>query len=172
MRSYRILKNLSREFFPLMELSRLPECQEFLQHGDTTVLLHCVAVAYFSLWLIRRLHLRCNERSLVRGALLHDYFLYDWHDPDPSHRLHGFHHPARALKNAQHDMELTPLEQDIIVHHMFPLTPFPPRSREAMVVCLVDKGCGLYETLGRGTYPGLRRLMTYQYKRISAKQTD
>lgn len=74
MRSYRILKNLSREFFPLMELSRLPECQEFLQHGDTTVLLHCVAVAYFSLWLMHRLHLRCNEKSLIRGALLHDYF--------------------------------------------------------------------------------------------------
>ena len=92
MRSYRILKRLSREFYPLMELSRLPECREFVQHGDTTVLLHCVAVAYFSLWLVNFLHIRCNEKSLVRGALLHDYFLYDWHTPDPSHRLHGFHH--------------------------------------------------------------------------------
>ena len=166
MRSYPLLKSLSRELSPLLEASRLSQCQEYVQHGDTTVLLHCIAVAYFSLWLIRTLHLRCNEKSLVRGALLHDYFLYDWHDPDPSPRLHGFHHPARALENAKMDMELSSLEQDIIVHHMFPLTPFPPRSREAMVVCLVDKGCGIYETLGRGTYPGLRRLLRYQSKYI------
>ena len=159
MRSYQILKKLSRELVPLMELSRLPQCEEFLQHGDTTVLLHCVAVAYFSLWLVHRLHLRCDEQSLVRGALLHDYFLYDWHTPDPSHRLHGFHHPARALENARRDVALSPLEEDIIRHHMFPLTPKPPRSREAAVVCVVDKGCGIYETFGRGTYPGLRRLL-------------
>lgn len=57
-----------------MELSRLPECREFVQHGDTTVLLHCVAVAYFSLWLVKFLHIRCNEKSLIRGALLHDFF--------------------------------------------------------------------------------------------------
>ena len=159
MRSYRILKRLSREFYPLMELSRLPECREFVQHGDTTVLLHCVAVAYFSLWLVNFLHIRCNEKSLIRGALLHDYFLYDWHTSDPSHRMHGFHHAHRALENARADVELTPLEADIIGHHMFPLNLQPPRSREAAVVCLVDKGCGIYETFGRGTYPGLRRMI-------------
>lgn len=159
MANYKIIKLLSRELAPLMEMTRLPQCHEFLQHGDTSVLLHCIAVAYFSLWLVRKLHIQCNEKSLIRGALLHDYFLYDWHDPDPSHRLHGFHHPARALENARMDVSLTPLEEDIIVHHMFPLTVIPPKSREAMVVCLVDKGCGLYETLGRGTYPGLRRML-------------
>lgn len=162
MRNYKILKSLSRELFPLMESSRLSQCEEFLQHGDTTVLLHCIAVAYFSLLVIRILHLRCNEKSLIRGALLHDYFLYDWHTPDPSHRLHGFHHPEKALSNARQDVGLTPMEEDIIIHHMFPLTRKPPKSREAKIVCLVDKGCGLYETLGRGTYPGLRRLMAYQ----------
>lgn len=161
MRNYKILKSLSRELCPLMESSRLSQCEEFLQHGDTTVLLHCIAVAYFSLLVIRNLHLRCNEKSLIRGALLHDYFLYDWHTPDPSHRLHGFHHPEKALSNARQDVGLTPMEEDIIIHHMFPLTRKPPKSREAKIVCLVDKGCGLYEALGRGTYPGLRRLMAY-----------
>ena len=132
MRSYQILKKLSRELVPLMELSRLPQCEEFLQHGDTTVLLHCVAVAYFSLWLVHRLHLRCDEQSLVRGALLHDYFLYDWHTPDPSHRLHGFHHPARALENARRDVALSPLEEDIIRHHMFPQAAQKPRGRRGV----------------------------------------
>lgn len=33
-------------------------------------------------------------------------FLYDWHQKDPSHRLHGFHHPKTALGNAQRDYHL------------------------------------------------------------------
>ena len=100
--------------------------------------------------------LRFRRRQLLRGALLHDYFLYDWHDPDPSHRLHGFHHPARALGNALQDFSLDPVEQNIILRHMFPLTPIPPKYREAILVCLVDKGCSLYEVFARRPYSNWR----------------
>lgn len=157
----RLLRPLERQLTVLLAESRLWMSGEAIQHGDTSVLLHCIAVAYFSLWLAQRLHLRCDQDSLVRGALLHDYFLYDWHVPDESHRLHGFHHAATALKNAEADFSLTPTEQDIIRHHMFPLTPQPPRCREALLVCMVDKGCGLYETFGRNTYPMLRRVLAH-----------
>jgi uncharacterized protein len=126
-----------------------------------------MAVAYFSLKLMHVLRIPCEETSLLRGALLHDYFLYDWHTPDASHRLHGFHHPKKALENAQNDLRLTQKEADIIAHHMFPLTPKPPRCREAVAVCLVDKGCSLYETLFRNTYPGLRRLLAYRAARAA-----
>lgn len=144
----------------LIPYSRLEQCNSYLQHGDTTVLLHCIAVAYFSLRIFHALHIRYDEASLLRGALLHDYFLYDWHTPDPTHRLHGFHHAKKALKNASEDFSLTPKEQDIILHHMFPLNPAPPRCREALAVSLVDKGCSLYETLCRNTYPALRPLLS------------
>ena len=53
-------------------------------------------------------------RSLVRGALLHDYFLYDWHIPDESHKWHGVTHAGDALKNARRDFELNEIEQDMI----------------------------------------------------------
>ena len=86
-------------------------------------------------------------RALVRGALLHDYFLYDWHEKDASHRWHGFHHPAAALKNASADFGLSPRERDVIAKHMFPLTLRPPRFRESWIVCLADKWCALEETL-------------------------
>ena len=82
-----------------------------------------------------------------RGALLHDYFLYDWHDPDPSHRLHGFRHPFFALANAERDFDLTPRERNVIVRHMFPLVPVPPTCREAWIVCVADKACALRETI-------------------------
>ena len=149
---------LNRVLRQLFLSSRFPQCGSFIQHGDTTVLLHCVAVAYFSWKLLGLLKLRYDEKSLLRGALLHDYFLYDWHVPDPSHRLHGFHHAQKALKNADRDFSLTPIERDIISHHMFPLNPVPPKTKEGVVVCLVDKGCSAYETLFRKTYPRLRAL--------------
>ena len=88
-----------------------------------------------------------DRASLLRGALLHDYFLYDWHDPNPSHRLHGFRHPFFALARAEEDFELTPRERNIIVRHMFPLVPVPPTCREAWIVCLADKWCALRETV-------------------------
>lgn len=157
MRNNYLPNTLRQELYGLLGTSRLLCCDGFLQHGDTTVLLHCMAVAYFSLKLIRQLGLQCDERSLVRGALLHDYYLYDWHQSDKSHRRHGFHHAAKALQNARADVALNRREEDIILHHMFPLTPQPPRCREAAVVCLVDKVCGIYETLGRNTYPRLRQ---------------
>lgn len=125
---------------PGMEIER-----QIPQHGTTSCFLHSVAVAYVSLLLARRLHWKLDERSLVRGALLHDYFLYDWHVPDDSHRLHGFRHARRALDNARREFSLNPVETDIIVKHMFPLNLTPPRCRESAVVCCADKICAVLE---------------------------
>ena len=96
---------------------------------------------------MHRLHLKVNQRALVRGALLHDYFLYDWHTPDPAHRLHGFRHAGTALRNADRDFELNDTERDMIKKHMFPLNPAPPRFKETAVLCLADKYCALRETV-------------------------
>lgn len=121
--------------------------KRFLQHGATTVFAHSFAVACLCLYLARAFRLRVDRRALIRGALLHDYFLYDWHVRDPSHRLHGFFHPRRALENAERDFSLDPIERDVIARHMFPLTLTPPRYRESILVCCADKLCALCETL-------------------------
>ena len=130
-----------------------PEAQamkQFTQHGETTVFEHCVSVAKFSLliayFLERTLKVEVDKDSLVRGALLHDYFLYDWHVKDKSRRFHGFTHASVAAANASRDFELNDIERDIIAKHMFPLTPFPPMHREGFIVSLADKWCALAET--------------------------
>ena len=126
---------------------RLALARAAIQHGSTTVFAHCVKVACFSLFLANKLHIPVNTHALLRGALLHDYFLYDWHEKNAGHRFHGFTHPATALKNAQEEGMLTPGEKDSIARHMFPLCPIPPRCREAWLVCAADKYCALLETL-------------------------
>ena len=124
--------------------------KEHIQHGNVTVNDHVLDVARYSLALCDKLHIHCNRREMIRGALLHDYFLYDWHYPDlvNPHRLHGFYHPGRALRNASREYQLTLRERDIIKKHMWPLTLVPPVYREGWIVTAADKWCSLMETLG------------------------
>lgn len=51
-----------------------------IQHGNMTVHNHVIDVAGYSLLINKKLRIGCNKHDLIRGALLHDYFLYDWHD--------------------------------------------------------------------------------------------
>ena len=136
--------------------------QLFYQHGTVSVFDHSFAVACLGLYLVLLLGLRVDRRALVRGALLHDFFLYDWHVRDPSHRLHGFTHPRRALANARQEFLLNRVERDIIARHMFPLTPLPPRCAESAVVCAADKLCALCETV---RLHGLLARLTYAPER-------
>lgn len=122
-----------------------------IQHGVTTVRRHMIQVAMCSLWLDYRLHLHCSKRELVRGALLHDYFLYDWHSPEHCgiKNLHGIYHPGIAYNNAKKEYVLSEKERDIIVKHMWPLTFVPPKYREAWLVSMADKICSFKETINR-----------------------
>lgn len=146
------ISNLERNAFideikKLNENGQLFEMSNYIQHGNTTTLTHSLAVAYYSYLLALRLPLRFDAVSVIRGAMLHDYYLYDWHTPDISHKLHGFTHPKTALDNARKHYSLNAVEEDIIVKHMWPLTlTKAPLCREAMLVCLVDKYISSAET--------------------------
>lgn len=87
-----------------------------MQHGTMPVSSHCINVARMSVLIALKFGIRCDMRSLVRGALLHDYFLYDWHDNDHHQifRLHGFFHPGIALQNAAMEYDLSWIERDKI----------------------------------------------------------
>lgn len=121
-----------------------------IQHSDVSVKKHCMKVAYTSMAINRKLRIKCNERELTRGALLHDYFLYDWHAPEHCglKNLHGFYHPGIALKNANKEYTLSNREKNIIESHMWPLTlRHIPRCREAWVVTAADKYISTIESL-------------------------
>jgi uncharacterized protein len=128
-------------------LKRHPELREILEHplflsmsrhrhhGTVSCLAHTLQVAGMTYSLARKRGL--DHISATRGALLHDFYLYDWHTDSPG--LHGFKHPRIALRNARQHFSLNSIEENIILRHMWPLTLTPPRYRESLLVCLVDK---------------------------------
>ena len=121
-----------------------------IQHGSTTVFEHCVNVTGTCLAIADRFHIQLDRRSLIRGALLHDYFLYDWHADERWHRLHGYTHAARALYNARREFELNSIEEDMIYSHMFPLNlTHIPHYRESLILCIADKYCSTLETFSK-----------------------
>lgn len=132
------------------EDSKVQSMHGFVQHGRTSTYEHCMNVVKLSFWINKHLHLSANERALLTGALLHDFYLYDWHEKSAWHRWHGFSHPSRAWKNARRHFPMGAKEENIIRSHMWPLIPWQiPKSREAVIVCLADKCCSLYETTTR-----------------------
>ena len=104
-----------------------------------------------SLKINRKLHLRADTEVLVRGALLHDFYLYDWHQEDNGdHNWHGFIHADRAEQNAVKYFDVDGKTRHVIRSHMWPLNlSRPPRSREAWIVCVADKVVSAYETVCR-----------------------
>lgn len=115
-------------------------------HGQYSVYEHSVRVTELCIKISNRYHIPVNMRCLVRGALLHDYFLYDWHESDSSHQFHAFSHAKCALCNAERDFKLTAVERNMISAHMFPVNLTVPRYRESVILCIADKICALQET--------------------------
>lgn len=121
--------------------------KRFRQHSNVSVYAHSVSVAIMCVKIAKRLHVKTDTESLVRGALLHDYFLYDWHIADKSHRWHGFNHAKCALENAKRDFLLNDVEENMILSHMFPLNLILPKYRESVILCVADKLCATGEII-------------------------
>lgn len=153
-REHRLYHAIREDAQDILHSANFRRTRQHIQHGTMTVNSHCMAVAKCSLYFSEKLavlHIRCNRRELIRGALLHDYFLYDWHDKEhlsQRRRLHGFWHPGIALRNAEKEYELNDVQREIIKKHMWPLSVVPPTCREAWVVTTADKYCSLMETIG------------------------
>lgn len=130
--------------------------KKYGHHGTTSCFDHSVHVAYYNYLLCKKFHL--DVWSATKGGLLHDLFLYDWHDYTPSkeERLHGFEHPSKALSNSHKHFKLTRKQGDIISKHMFPLTFMPPRYWETAVIIGTDKFCSVCEVID-GKVRGRRR---------------
>ena len=134
----------------LLENKEIRQMDDYIQHGKVTTYEHCRRVTEATDALSKKLHLKhLDRKSMLRGAMMHDFYLYDWHKKDDgSHKLHGYHHAGKARDNADEILGATIKEQEIIETHMWPLTFTKiPKSREAWLVCLADKHVSMKETV-------------------------
>ncbi len=120
---------------------------EFSHHSGTTRFQHSLNVSYYNFKLCRLLHL--NARAGARAGLFHDLFFYDRreHEPVKGEGWHGVGHPKIALSNTSEMFSISELEGDMILNHMWPLSPRLPKHRETYVITLVDKFCAIAEVM-------------------------
>ncbi len=144
------LKELESYASDILNFEDYIKHKNYRQHGCVSVYEHCIFVACKSLQMADLYKLSIDRKQLVRAALLHDYFKYDWHNyarENGVHRLHGVHHPRIAAENANKDFSITTLEDNAIRAHMWPLGSAFPKSTEAWVIFFADKDCAFKETL-------------------------
>ena len=121
----------------LLEHHLVQSMSRYEQHGTTNRLDHSVQVAQYSYWVSKKLKLKLDQKSLIRGALLHE-------------GAHAFTHPETALSNAIEHFEINEKEADIILNHMWPLTITKmPSCKESFLVSAMDKYCSLKENFNR-----------------------
>jgi len=124
-----------------------------IPHHHGSVFEHSIRVAYLAYRMA--LKLRLDVVSTIRGALLHDFYLYKFKKRENKNLLaegyrHSRNHPKIARENALKYFELNAKEQDIIINHMFPVGL--PRSWEAWLTTLADKSLALMEYSNRAAY--------------------
>ena len=77
------MKNIKHQSIIMKHAEDILSCEQMdiekkcIQHGSYSVYDHSLFVTSMCITLSKKLHLNVNERALVRGALLHDFFLYD-----------------------------------------------------------------------------------------------
>lgn len=146
--------NNNKEFFNIVrDILNNKEFQKLknIKHHDTDRYDHSLRVSYYS-YLITKV-LRLNYKKTARAALLHDFFLEENDKEKVSKRLDTLiKHPKFALETASKYYNLSDLEKDIIVSHMYPVTLNPPKYIESWIVDLVDDIAFVYEKYSSVAY--------------------
>lgn len=154
----------------LIDHELVQELKNYNQHLNTTRFQHCINVSYYSYLLAKFLHL--DYVSAARGALLHDLFFYNFKDADLSGVAHSKLHPLVSIENAKKVTELNPVETDIIVKHMWPMTTIAPKYKESYIVSFVDKYCASAEVVGGAGLKKIKKMFTKLAFRSAKKEQN
>jgi len=115
-------------------------------HHESNRFQHSINVSYLSYKVAKKMGL--DYRKTARAALLHDFFFIDNHSINKINRIWTlFNHPKYALEKSLNYYELSDMEKNIIVSHMFPVGGNLPRYKESVLVVLIDDYIALLEAL-------------------------
>lgn len=149
------LKEIEDSCFDIINNDNYQKIKKYKQHGEVSVYEHSIMVACRCLEIADRIKKSINRKELIKAALLHDYFCYDWHvDKDKSGgKKHAYRHPFIAAENAKKEFGLSKKEENAILSHMWPLGKKSfPKSLEAWILFQADKDSAFKETFKDGKF--------------------
>ena len=127
----------------LLENKDVIGLSELPHHLGTSRFQHSLNVSYYNFLLCR--FFRLDAKSAARAGLLHDLFFYDRRTHTRIQNRHPVEHSNIAFYNASMRFSINDLEADMILNHMWPLTPHFPRHTETYMITLTDKFCAVAE---------------------------
>ena len=143
------IKDEIKKYKSILENEKFKQLEKYIAHGNTSTLKHSISVAELSLKIAERFKL-INKEELIKSALLHDLFLYDWHHAPKEAGLHGFTHSKIAADEAKKEFNINDRVYSNILTHMWPLNITKiPKTKEGIIICIADKICSLRETFSR-----------------------
>lgn len=120
----------------ILENDKFKKLNNYKHHGLTR-LEHSIKVSYYSYKVAKKLKL--NYKATARAGLLHDFFINE-DLSNKKQKFSMFFHPYSSLDNSCKYFNLTDIEKDIIITHMFPTLPHKvPKYLESWLVSAVDK---------------------------------
>jgi uncharacterized protein len=123
--------------------SEYRQLKNFTHHMYTTRYQHCLNVAWYSYLIARKRNL--DYISMARGAMLHDFYLYNRPADAPIEGRHSDVHLQIALANAEKYFEVNDVMHDVIVNHMWPTGCERPKTEEGLIITFTDKYCAAME---------------------------
>lgn len=121
---------INKDIFENKEFNKL---KNYKHHGITRYE-HSINVSYLTYKVTRKI---CkNYKEITRAALLHDFFTDEVEEVNSLKKL--INHPKYALENAKKSFNISKLQEDIILSHMFPIGIRIPKYKESWIVDLID----------------------------------
>lgn len=144
---------------------RILRMRDIFMHRGSNCYIHSFKVAKLAVKRALR-HNRGNLIIILVGAILHDYYLYDWRSDPSKKKEHIYKHPYVAAENAARDFGIHEPIKKVIQTHMWPfnIDDFP-KTKEARIISLADKTIFLREIMCSVEYK--RKRKEKYYKQIS-----
>ncbi len=158
--------NFTEEFiniiYPIITHPKFRLMRTHFHHDNISTYLHVLQVAWLAYQ--NAINKNANYYDVVIGALLHDFYLYDWHKQEQRKpglfNMHLFDHPNIALENSRKYFKnyLNPIIENSILSHSwhmyiikkifhpfsFKLKNHYPQYKESWIVSYSDMKSSMY----------------------------
>ena len=155
------LENVYQSF---LHDERILRMKDIPMHRGSNCYYHSFKVAKKAIrHAIRHKKEKVDLMTILLGAILHDYYLYNWRQNKELLKKHGKNHPYIAAQNAKDDFGITEMVQKVIKSHMWPINIKEyPNSKEARIVTIADKMVSTGEAL---TFKAFKKRREKKYQK-------